>query len=480
MFLGSTWEDLQDERRAVRDAILNIQANHEFPLVAIGMEDFGPSPMPPLHVCLEKVLLSHVYVGIIGHKYGSRPPGREESYTELEFQAANGVGIPCFIFLKQQSPHAAGTMLSCPQPISWDEAQAVASFRDKVSQGRVIKSFKSPEELKTSFLSYMPSRFQEIFASLRKWWPSSPGALHHGPWLDHLTDVLIQAEAPSIEFILQDAGLASPVSVLPETIATREATRAFILSFIVRASSPDVARSNLIRFAKAVSHDPSVAAHQSVIEGVIWELSGEAERACHILFSDYRSEEERVEALFAYIAEHSKPLKQAFGVPGAMNCEVLVARKLLGALGILDFIVISQTTLEYRLELVKLLTSNTEAIDPERLLECERNLSEFAKRLQNNPGQIGAIELLLDHSLRLRGDQGRVNLASNWPLSSSSVHINYHVLVGQRRDLISKMQRLGYHDLVKRELGVETRCVSYDRFLGAMKAYEGEDYQPPL
>ncbi len=470
MFLGSTWQDLQAERRAVRDAILNIQANSELPLVAIGMEDFGPSPTPPLHVCVEKVLRSHVYVGIIGHKYGSRPPEHHESYTELEFLAASGAGIPCFIFLKQPGPQASASPPDEPS----DDLQALLSFRDRVSRGRVIQPFQTPDELKASFLNYMPARFQEVFHSLRKWWPAPPGALHHGAWLNHLAGVLTSAQVPALEFILHDAELASPVAVLADVLATPEAARAFLLAFILRAASPEEARRNLIRFADALARDPSFVANKLILDDVIWELSGEAERACRLLFGTYKSEQERVEALFAYLIEHSRPLQQAFGVPGAMLEEVLVARKLPGAAGLVDFLVISQTTVDYRVELIKLLTSNTEAVDLKQLLAYEKQLCDFTEELPRNSGLHGAIELLLDHTLRTRRDQARVSLASHAPLSSATVRASYHILVGQRRDLGELLHRHGYPERVKQQLGVATGCVSYDRFIAAVKAYESD------
>ncbi len=49
VFLCSTFDDLEQEREAVLDAILRVQQRHN------AMEFFGARPGRPLDVCLEEV-----------------------------------------------------------------------------------------------------------------------------------------------------------------------------------------------------------------------------------------------------------------------------------------------------------------------------------------------------------------------------------------------------------------------------------------
>src|SRR6202161_3095849 len=74
VFLCSTFDDLEQEREAVLDAILRVQQRHN------AMEFFGARPGRPLDVCLEEVRRSDLLVVIVGEKYGSLPPGMGISF----------------------------------------------------------------------------------------------------------------------------------------------------------------------------------------------------------------------------------------------------------------------------------------------------------------------------------------------------------------------------------------------------------------
>ena len=64
------------------------------------MEYFGADPRQPIEVCLEKVRGSDVYVGIIGHRYGTIVEDFGKSYTEMEYEEATRKNLPCFLCLR--------------------------------------------------------------------------------------------------------------------------------------------------------------------------------------------------------------------------------------------------------------------------------------------------------------------------------------------------------------------------------------------
>jgi tetratricopeptide (TPR) repeat protein len=93
IFVSSTFDDLEDHRRAVREAILRL--GHQ----PIGMEDFGSRPETWNKAALDAIDGCGALVGIYAHRYGSIPTGDALSITEQEFDRAQALGISCFCYL---------------------------------------------------------------------------------------------------------------------------------------------------------------------------------------------------------------------------------------------------------------------------------------------------------------------------------------------------------------------------------------------
>lgn len=97
IFISSTWKDLVDERKQVMKAIHFLESPH------VAMEYFSADPREPIEVCLEKVRSSNIYVGIIAHRYGTIVEETGMSYTQMEYEEAMRIGIPCLIYLRDPS-----------------------------------------------------------------------------------------------------------------------------------------------------------------------------------------------------------------------------------------------------------------------------------------------------------------------------------------------------------------------------------------
>ena len=130
VFVSSTWLDLQPERRALMDA-LNRMEEMRF----VGMEFFGNRPDDTHDASIDQVDLCEVFVGIIGHRYGS-------GITEAEYRRARELGLPCFVYFK----HDAEVR---PELTDGDAALAVklAGFKQDLLRGHTVKEFATPEEL---------------------------------------------------------------------------------------------------------------------------------------------------------------------------------------------------------------------------------------------------------------------------------------------------------------------------------------------
>ncbi|HEX7632655.1 MAG TPA: DUF4062 domain-containing protein [Lacunisphaera sp.] len=133
VFVSSTWLDLQPERRALMEA-LNRMEEMRF----VGMEFFGNRPDDTHDASIDQVNLCEVFVGIIGHRYGS-------GITEAEYRRARELNLPCFVYFKREET-------ARPELTDNDPALAakLAAFKQDLLRGHTVKEFAGAEELAAS------------------------------------------------------------------------------------------------------------------------------------------------------------------------------------------------------------------------------------------------------------------------------------------------------------------------------------------
>ena len=82
IFISSTFNDLEIERKEVIETIVDI--GH----IPIALERFSASNESDLQVINKTISQSHIFLILIGHRYGELIPGKEISFTELEYNLA--------------------------------------------------------------------------------------------------------------------------------------------------------------------------------------------------------------------------------------------------------------------------------------------------------------------------------------------------------------------------------------------------------
>ena len=95
IFISSTYTDLVEERKKVRDTILSML---HFP---VGMEIFGAADEEQWEIIKDTIDSSDYYVLLVAHRYGSiieNGPDAGISYTEKEYRYAKEKGIPILAF----------------------------------------------------------------------------------------------------------------------------------------------------------------------------------------------------------------------------------------------------------------------------------------------------------------------------------------------------------------------------------------------
>ena len=136
VFISSTYADLKEERAKVMQTIMSLNC------IPAGMELFPASDDEQFEFIKRVIDDCDYYILIVGGRYGSLSADGI-SYTEKEFDYAKKKGIPILVFLHSD-------LESIPLGKSEKDPakrEMLNSFREKVSTGRLIKFWKTLEEL---------------------------------------------------------------------------------------------------------------------------------------------------------------------------------------------------------------------------------------------------------------------------------------------------------------------------------------------
>lgn len=135
VFLSSTYTDLQEERNAAREVLAKIDR-----VKCVDMESFGARSDAAGPYCHELVAESDLFVGLLGHCYGSCPADAGRSFTEAEFDAAIEAARDKLVFL-----------LADDAPARADEPpearQKQQAFRSRVRNLLIVDVFTNASEL---------------------------------------------------------------------------------------------------------------------------------------------------------------------------------------------------------------------------------------------------------------------------------------------------------------------------------------------
>lgn len=109
VFVSSTYEDLQEERKKVMEALLQMNC---FP---VGMEYFNASDSSQWEVIRSLIRECDYYVLIVAGRYGSIEEESGKSYTQKEFEYAIEHGVPVISFVHKSPDSLPGTRIESQQ-----------------------------------------------------------------------------------------------------------------------------------------------------------------------------------------------------------------------------------------------------------------------------------------------------------------------------------------------------------------------------
>lgn len=138
IFISSTYTDLVEERKKVRDTILSML---HFP---VGMEIFGAADEEQWEIIKDTIDSSDYYVLLVAHRYGSiieSEPDAGISYTEKEYRYAKEKGIPILAFLIDDSVPVL------PEKMEKDNSEKLKGFKQEIKTGRLVEWWKNADDL---------------------------------------------------------------------------------------------------------------------------------------------------------------------------------------------------------------------------------------------------------------------------------------------------------------------------------------------
>jgi hypothetical protein len=136
VFVGSTYEDLHEERREVTQSLLALDC------IPTGMELFPAADDDSWTHIQRFIAQCDYHIVIVGGRYGSRAPSGK-SYTEMEYDYAVAAGLPVLAFLHKEP----GAIPANKTESSDDGKAALAAFRKKIEDARHAKYWRSSGEL---------------------------------------------------------------------------------------------------------------------------------------------------------------------------------------------------------------------------------------------------------------------------------------------------------------------------------------------
>ena len=108
------------------------------------MEIFGARPGAPREECLSEVRKAHIFVLILGMRYGSVDLESGLAFTHLEYLEAQRMSIPCLVYLIDESAH-----LILPKHADVGDAGVkLRDFKATVQRAHTVSFFSSAEDLR--------------------------------------------------------------------------------------------------------------------------------------------------------------------------------------------------------------------------------------------------------------------------------------------------------------------------------------------
>lgn len=135
VFVSSTFEDLQEERKEVMQALLELDC------IPAGMELFPASNDDQWSLIKKVIADSDYYILIVGGRYGSLND-KGVSYTQMEFEYSLEIGKPIISFL----PKEPGSIIAKKCEKREEGKEKLEEFKN-IAKRKMVKYWTTPQDL---------------------------------------------------------------------------------------------------------------------------------------------------------------------------------------------------------------------------------------------------------------------------------------------------------------------------------------------
>ncbi|GGD81535.1 hypothetical protein GCM10011514_52020 [Emticicia aquatilis] len=162
VFVSSTFIDLQEERQAAVQSILN--AGH----IPAGMELFTAGDESQWTIIKRWIEDSDVYMLLLGGRYGSIEPKSGKSYTHLEYEYAVNLKKPLFAIVMQEQALDEKVKEKGKFILELDNPQGLKEFR-RVVTGNICSFWSDLKDIKLSINDSIRDIEYRYEGSLKGW-----------------------------------------------------------------------------------------------------------------------------------------------------------------------------------------------------------------------------------------------------------------------------------------------------------------------
>ena len=161
IFVGSTFEDMKDYRRAVENVLTQLE------MIVMNMEHFGSKSGTPVDECLAVIRTCQIYIGIFGMRYGSIPEGYELSMIHLEYEEAQRCKLPSLIYILDEN-----TQPILPKHVETGPgAEALRRLKDQIKKHHLVTTFTTPQNLAARILHDVTEELKKRSATVEGEFP---------------------------------------------------------------------------------------------------------------------------------------------------------------------------------------------------------------------------------------------------------------------------------------------------------------------